>query len=196
MSTVTNTHSLGYSGRAVRERWALFVAVGVGMLVAGGIASTDLFAAALVSAIYIGAMMLVAGALEIAHAFVAHGKRKRSIPLFSGVFYFLTGFVIVLDPILASASISFVIGLFLCLSGISRILYGLRKRRQKGFGWIVGSRLSSFTVGALVFALWPGIGLWLLGSILTVDLVFQGCGFLIFGLALRSHSRLPRFQVI
>jgi uncharacterized membrane protein HdeD (DUF308 family) len=42
--------------------------------------------------------------------------------------------------------------------------------------------------GILVIAAWPSISLWLLGVFLTVDLIFQGWGFIALGLAVRRKK--------
>jgi uncharacterized membrane protein HdeD (DUF308 family) len=39
----------------------------------------------------------------------------------------------------------------------------------------------------MLVAAWPRIGLWLLGAMLVVDLIFQGWGLIIFGLALKAR---------
>lgn len=194
MQTATANHSLGFGIKAVRDRWGWFVALGVGMLIAGGIASSNLFAATLASVIYIGAMMLIAGVMQIAHALATNGWAKRSTPLFSGILYVVTGAIVFFDPVLASASISMVIGVFLSLSGISRIIYGFRKRSQSGFGWIIASGVLSLVAGAVIVSAWPGIGLWLLGALLSIDLLFQGWSFLIFGLAIRRRHQKSQYQ--
>jgi len=47
----------------------------------------------------------------------------------------------------------------------------------------------------VLVAAWTTLGLWLLGVMLVVDLIFQGWGFIAFGLALRNrasrHSAQP-----
>ncbi|MGA7996218.1 MAG: HdeD family acid-resistance protein, partial [Bradyrhizobium sp.] len=35
---------------------------------------------------------------------------------------------------------------------------------------------------------WPAISLWLLGAMLVVDLIFQGWGFIAFGMALKADA--------
>lgn len=187
MVIATAGHSLGSATRTVRSKWGWFVALGVGMLIAGGIASTNLFAASLASVIYIAAMMLAAGAMQIIHGFAAHGWAKRALPILSGLLYLVAGAAAFFDPILASASISLVLGAFLSLSGASRIVYGFRSRAQKGSGWIIASGVLSLIGGVLIIATWPVIGLWLLGAVLTFDLIFQGWGFIAFGLTVRRH---------
>ena len=195
MQTDPANHSLGFGIKAVRDRWGWFAALGVGMLIAGGIASSNLFAATLASVIYIGAMMLVAGVMQVAHALATSGWAKRSTPLLSGILYVVTGAIVFLDPVLASASISMVIGVFLSLSGISRIAYGFRKRTQSGHRWIIASGLLSLVGGMVIVAAWPGIGLWLLGALLSVDLLFQGWSFLIFGLTIRRRHKKSEYQL-
>lgn len=187
MQAATATHSLGSATRAVRSKWGWFVALGVGMLIAGGIASSNLFVASLVSVAYIAAFMLVGGAMQIVHAFAVHEWSKRALPIISGLLYVVAGAVAFFDPLLASASISLVLGVFLSLSGVSRVAYGVSRRAERGWGWIVASGVVSLIGGILVVATWPGIGLWLLGALLTFDLIFQGWGFIAFGFMIRRH---------
>lgn len=54
--------------------------------------------------------------------------------------------------------------------------------------WIVAAGVLTFCVGVMIVAPWPTIGLWLLGAMLTVDLVFQGWGLIAFGLALKARA--------
>ncbi|GAB6995638.1 hypothetical protein JCM18382A_04060 [Bradyrhizobium sp. 17-4] len=57
-----------------------------------------------------------------------------------------------------------------------------------GLGWLVAAGALTVCVGAVVVAAWPAIGLLLLGVMLVVDLIFQGWGLILFGLALRARA--------
>jgi uncharacterized membrane protein HdeD (DUF308 family) len=65
---------------------------------------------------------------------------------------------------------------------------GFHMRPAAGWRWIVAAGVLTFCVGIILVAAWPGIGLWLLGAMLVVDLVFQGWGLLAFGLALKARA--------
>ncbi len=46
----------------------------------------------------------------------------------------------------------------------------------------------TFCVGVALVAVWPSMGLWFLGAMLVVDLVFQGWGYIAFGVALKTRA--------
>ena len=55
------TRIAGIDHGELRDKWGWFVALGVVMLIAGVIAMLNLFAATVVSVLYVGALMLVGG---------------------------------------------------------------------------------------------------------------------------------------
>ncbi len=189
MSTTADHRSLGAGLNQVAGKWGWFVALGVGLLIAGGVASANLFLATLVSILYIAAMMLVGGVMQFGHAFTAQGWRRRLLLVAAGALYAFAGAVAFYDPIMASVGISLVVGVLLIAAGAVRIASAVQDRGQKGWGWIAASGLLTLIVGAIVVAAWPTIGIWLLGAMLTVDLIFQGWGFIAFGLAIRSRAK-------
>lgn len=181
--------SIGSYTRQVRSNWAWFVLLGAGFLVAGGIAGLNLVTATLVSILYIGVMMLVGAGMTIAHAFSVEGWRLKLLHALAAIVYAIAGAIVLYDPILASFSLSLTMGILMCAAGGLRVGLGLRARDKEGWGWVVAAGVFTALTGILVILAWPGISLWLLGAFLTVDLIFQGCGYIAFGLSLRSSGR-------
>lgn len=180
--------SLGSTIRAIDRKWGWFVALGVGELILGGIASTNLLAANLASVLFIGAAMLVGGIFQIVHAFSARGVRGFLFWLLGGLVYAAAGAVILYDPILGSLTLSLLAGVLLLVAGVLRAWAGFHSRPAAGWRWIVAAGVLTFCVGVIVIAAWPVISLWLLGAMLVVDLIFQGWGFVAFGIALRARA--------
>ncbi|KQV78095.1 HdeD family acid-resistance protein [Rhizobium sp. Root1220] len=172
----------------VERQWGWFAALGAGLLIAGGIASANLFASTLASVFYIAAMMLVGAVMQIVHAFTSHDWKRRALYLLTGLFYGAAGILAVYDPVFSALGITIGIGALLVASGAFRTISGFVDRTKKGWGWIAASGLLTFVVGAFLLSQ-PLVGLWFLGALLTVDLIFQGWGFLAFGLALRGRRR-------
>jgi len=189
MSTTVDHRSLGTGLHEAAGRWEWFVALGVGLLIAGGVASANLLLATLVSIFYIAAMMLVGGVMQLVHAFSAGDWKRRLLLVTGGALYAFAGAVAVFDPLMASVGISLALGILLIAAGAVRIASAVQDRSQKGWGWMAASGILTLMVGAIVVAAWPAIGIGLLGAILTVDLIFQGWGFIAFGLALRSRLK-------
>ncbi len=179
--------SLGSTIRAIDRKWGWFVALGIGELILGGIASTNLLAANLASVLFIGAAMLVGGIFQIVHAFSARGVRGFLYWLIGGIVYGAAGAVILYDPILGSLTLSLLAGVLLLVAGVLRAWAGFYSRLAAGWRWIVAAGVLTFCVGIILIAAWPVISLWLLGAMLVVDLIFQGWGFIAFGVALRAR---------
>lgn len=87
MNTITANATPSIALKKARANWGWYVALGLGLIAAGFVASINLFATTLASVIYIAAMMLVGAVLQIVHAFSANGWRRRTFDLVSGLFY-------------------------------------------------------------------------------------------------------------
>jgi uncharacterized membrane protein HdeD (DUF308 family) len=173
---------------AVSGKWGWFVALGIAELILGGVACTNLLLANLASVLFIGAAMLVGGIFQIVHAFSARGLRGFLFWLLGGIVYAVAGAIIFSDPVLASIELSLLAGVLLVIAGILRAWAGFHSRPATGWQWIVAAGVLTFCVGALLIAAWPAIGLWFLGAMLVVDLIFQGWGFIAFGIALKTRA--------
>lgn len=188
MTDATINGSLGAPLKEVQGKWGWFVALGIGRLVGAVIAGLNLFAATLVSILYIAAMMLAGGVIQFIHAFVVYGWSRKAFYVLSGLLYAVAGAIAIYDPVLSAVSVSLVLGMVLIAAGAARIASVIRAGQEPGRGWIVASGIITMLVGALVVLVWPAIGLWLLGAMLTVDLLFQGASFIGFGMALRVRN--------
>ncbi len=189
MTDVLNTKpALGTAIHAITGKWGWFIALGIGELILGGIASVNLLAANLASVLVIGAAVFVAGVFQIIHAFSARGAGGVPSWLLAGLVYAAAGAIILYDPVFASLTLSLTAGVFLVAAGIMRVWAGFQARPASGWGWLVAAGVLTLCVGAVVVAAWPAIGLWFLGAMLVVDLIFQGWGLIAFGVALKARS--------
>ena len=185
MTTITAHSNMSAALKTGRTSWVWYVILGVALIAVGLLASINLFATTIVSVIYIAAMMLVGAVFQIAHAFAARNWRRRTFDLISGLFYGAASAMLIFDPILSAVDIALVIGALLIAAGIFRIATALRDRSRTGWGWVLSSGIATVVVGLPIVLTWPAVGLGLLGAMLTIDLLFQGFGFLAFGIALR-----------
>ena len=54
-------------------------------------------------------------------------------------------------------------------------------------GLLIFSGIIAILAGLVIFAGWPGSGVWVLGLCLAIDVLFQGFAWLMFGFALRPR---------
>lgn len=188
MSIKTESKSKKNSSQ-MEDQWGWFTALGIGLLIAGGIASVNLFASSLASVLYIAVMMLIAGGMQILHSFTAPDWKRGIVYLLTGLLYALAGVLAFYDPVFSAIGITMGVGILLVGSGLLRAISGFVARGKKGWAWVTASGCLTAIIGAYLL-LQPLVGIWFLGALLTIDLVFQGWGFVSFGLALRSRRRI------
>jgi len=171
-----------------RGKWGWFVALGVLLLIFGGIAFGNLFIATVASVYMIGWLMLFAGVVEIIHAFGVKTWGRFFYWLLSGLLYAVAGFFAFDNPLLASTVLTFLLAVALVAAGLLRIWVGYQHWSENGSGWIVTAGVVTALAGLVIAMHWPVNSLWVLGLFLAVDLVFQGWSFIAFGLALRKAA--------
>jgi uncharacterized membrane protein HdeD (DUF308 family) len=71
------------------------------------------------------------------------------------------------------------------VGGVIRIVLALQHRNIAAWGLILLSGIVSIVVGYLLYASLPWSGLWVLGTLIAIELLIQGSSWLYFGLALR-----------
>jgi uncharacterized membrane protein HdeD (DUF308 family) len=169
--------------------WRWFVALGVALVALGVVAWLDVAAAAIASTIVIGASLAVAGALQILHSFVARQWRGVVLSLFCGVFYAIGGLLMMWEPVHGAAVLTLLVVTFIMAGGVLRIAISLRNRDIRAWRLVLLSGIVSIIVGSLIYASLPWSRLWVLGTLVAVELFVQGGGWLYFGLTLRMAQQ-------
>ncbi|MCG8270465.1 HdeD family acid-resistance protein [Aquamicrobium sp. NLF2-7] len=170
----------------VRSKWGWFVALGVLLLILGGVAFGNLFIATVATVYVVGWLMLLSGVVEIIHAFGVQTWGRFFLWLASGLLYALAGIFAFYNPVLASTVLTFLLAVSLVASGALRAWVGFDNWEQKGSGWIVTAGVITVLAGIVIAIGWPVNSLWVIGLFLAVDLIFQGWSFIAFGLALKK----------
>jgi uncharacterized membrane protein HdeD (DUF308 family) len=171
---------------AIRSNWGWFVALGVAMLVIGFIALGSLVVATVATVWFYGILLIVAGVAEIIHAFRAMTWGKMILELLAGVLYAAAGVICIMNPLLASAVLTLMLGVSLIVVGVFRVMAGFDVKPATGWGWIVAGGVMTVILGILITLSWPGASLWVLGMFLGIDLVMQGVAWIALGLACRK----------
>lgn len=168
-------------------RWWVFALVGAIFVALGIFVITHLMAATLVSAIFIGASLVVAGGFQIAHAFWERGWAGFIWSLIAGLCYFISGLILLTNPLAGSVALTLFIAAMLVASGVMRLILAYRIRGM-ATGMLTISGLVGILVGILIFIGWPATGMFVLGAFLGADLFLFGIWWLVFALLLRTSG--------
>ncbi len=182
---MVTTDQVPIGDATVRSKWGWFVLLGIVVLAVGIIAAGNLLVATAASVLFVGAMMIVAGFVEIIHAFGVKTWGKFILWLLSGLLYVVAGYLAFSNPLLATAVLTLFLAISLIASGLVRIWIGITSKNLEGWGWVVAAGVVTTLAGLIIFSGWPVNSLWILGLFLAIDLIFQGITYIGFGFALR-----------
>lgn len=171
-------------------RWGWFLALGVVLIMLGMGALTYAVMATLTSVIVIGVLMFIGGVAQLIHAWTLRSLGGFFWWTLVGLLYIVAGGMVIQNPIAGAEILTLLLGATLIGVGVLRLGIWLMNRGQEGWLWLAFSGVISLVTGLLIALQWPSIGLWLLGMILGIDLLFQGWSMLWLGIALRRMRRL------
>ena len=171
-----------------RTGWGWFVALGIAQLALGIIAWFDVIAFTIAGVIFIGALLLVAGVFQIVHAFMDREWGGFALHLLVGILYVIGGFLLMDEPVQGSVIITILVAVALIIGGVLRIVIGIQHRHMPGWGLLLVAGLISLVVGLMLYLTLPWSGLWVVGTLIAVELIFHGVSWIQFGLALRRTA--------
>ena len=176
MATIDNSSAAGVTNLSAPPFWVC-VLLGLVMILAGFLVLGDVMLVTVISTIFIGWVSIFAGAFEIVHAFWTRGWGGFLWQVLLGVLYVAFGVVLVGQPVASALILTYVLGLALLISGIVRIVLGISHWREAGWIMLL-SGIFGVLAGLVILTGFPMTGLWVLGFLLGVDLIFHGIGWL------------------
>jgi uncharacterized membrane protein HdeD (DUF308 family) len=176
---------------AFARRWGWLLALGIIQLVSGGLALALPVLASVAAAIFVGWLLLFSAAAHLLHAFQVRGWRGFVLHLLGALVYGAAGVLLIFNPLQGAASLTLVLAWLFIADGVIRGVLALRLRPADRWGWFLASAIVSFAVGIMLIAGWPASGLWALGTLLGINLIFSGVSYLFLGSACRRESRSP-----
>ncbi len=189
MSGLGLTPRLPSPGSAPAHRWGWFVALGIIQIIVGALCWVDVVSASIAGVVIIGALLLIGGMVQIMHAFAVRGWSGFLLYVLIGILYVLGGLLLMAEPLRGSLIITVVIAVLLIISGIARLIVAATHRHMPGLWLVILSGIVSFAVGVLLYASLPWSSLWVLGTLIAIELIFHGIAWLQFGFALKRLHR-------
>jgi len=179
---------LGSGIAALHGKWGWIVALGVVYLIAGFVALGSVVMATVASVLVVGAMMIVAGAVEIIGAFQMKSWGKFLVWVLLGVLYVIAGFLTFDNPVFAAVLLTLFLGASLIASGAVRLFLAFSMKRESPWVWVALSGAITLLLGLLIVARWPVNSVYILGLFLGIDLIMAGAGWVSLGFALKRRG--------
>lgn len=158
----------------LRRNSGWLMAAGIALVILGILGLGAVTMLSLASAIWFGAMILVGGIVVLVDAFRHQGWKSRLLHILIGALYIAIGLMTFANPLLATASLTLLAGAALVATGVLRLVVAFQNRELPAWGWIAFSGALSLLLGGMILAQWPASSLWVLGTFLAIELIFQG----------------------
>jgi len=167
----------------VARNWGWFLAFGIGLVILGTLGVFQAVRTTVVSMYFFGWLLILAGGIEIIHAFMVGNWSGFFLHLLVAILFGVIGFLLLTKPIISAEAITMVLAMFFIATGIYEIVAPLVVHMQ-GSGWWVLNGIVSVLLGSFVLAQWPATGLWVIGMYIGIQMITHGVSWIGFALTL------------
>jgi uncharacterized membrane protein HdeD (DUF308 family) len=154
--------------------WKGLMAVGVIAIVVGCVAIIVPAVASVATAIFIGWILIVAGAFLVAGAFAAQTVGSVILRLIWALLTVLVGIYLIVEPDSGTLTLTVVLGIYFLFMGMTRVAVAFAARGQQGAGLVGLSGVAGLLIGILILAKLPSSADWAIGLLVGIDLIFAG----------------------
>jgi uncharacterized membrane protein HdeD (DUF308 family) len=180
-------HGLGQAIEGLRDKAGAIIAFGALVALLGVAALVFSFTASLAAITINGVIFALAGAAEIALGMRSRAWGRFAFWIAGGVLYIFAGLLCIFRPMFSLQILTLLFGAGLVAAGLLRaVLVAGVPIGQSRLPAFLGAAVTVL-LGAVILAHWPLDSLWVLGTLLGVDLLFHGVGWVAFGVALRAR---------
>jgi uncharacterized membrane protein HdeD (DUF308 family) len=174
--------------REIARHWGWFLALGILLVLTGVAAIAFPLLSTIAAKIAIGWIFLVAGVVEVFHAFYVKRWTGFFWNLLIGLLYIVAGGWLAFFPLTGIVTLTIVIAALFIAEGIMEFIMGFRMRPHEGWGWVVFSGLVAVAAGLLIALSLPESAVWALGLLAGINLLFSGWSFIYLALSGKRAS--------
>ena len=176
----------------VRRNWAWVLALGIGLFVLGLFATSMALVTTFVTVLFIGFILVLAGAFEIGNAFKHTHYSGFWMHLLMGTLDVICGALLLGFPGAGAAALTLILAIFFLEGGLVRAFSALMLRMPNG-GLAVLSGAVDIVLGLILLSSWPVSAFWFLGICVGIGLIFRGIWWSAFALSVHSgrNDMLP-----
>ena len=184
----TSAHSLGDAVERLRGKWAAITAFGVLLVILGFAALAFSLVATIVTVTLNGVLFLIAGGAEIGIGMHAREGGRFFLWVVGGLVYIAAGVLCIVNPILASAILTLFLGAGLIAAGVVRAYLATQLPADHPRALVFLAAAVTILLGLIIVSHWPLYSVYVLGTLLGVDLLFHGVGWVSFGMGLQARA--------
>ncbi len=177
------TGTITGSDEMVRMSWGWGLTMGIIMILLGIFAILYPIFTSVSIVFLLGAVLAIAGIVQIVHAFSWNGWGATIWHILVGIVYGAVGLLMMFYPITGLLTVVILLAIYFLASGLFRIILSISTRYSHSWGWMLFSGIVSVILGIIVIVGFPVVSLALVGLLIGIDLMVNG-----FALTYRSAT--------
>ena len=186
MATGNPTEGLRGTGTIIKKASGWFIGIAVVFILLGMLAIIEPGVAGLAVTILIGWLLIFGGGAHLAAAFSGGGAGRVIWQVLVGIVYIVGGLYFLTHPLLGLGTLTLLLGVVIVAEAVFELIAYFRARGSQGSGWLLVNALITLLLGGLIWLHWPSSSVWVIGTLVGVNLLMTGISRLMFGLAVRK----------
>jgi uncharacterized membrane protein HdeD (DUF308 family) len=154
---------------------------GIIVLILGILAMAAPLVSGIAVTFMVAVLLLAAGIAQTIYAFRSETALSGISTFLFGGLAVLCGLAMMVFPGKGLAAITMFLAAYFIADGIINLINGIRFRPFKGWGSMVFSGIISLLLGWMIWSSWPVSGIWAVGILVGVRLLFTGWTMIILG---------------
>jgi uncharacterized membrane protein HdeD (DUF308 family) len=155
------------------HNWGWFLAFGIVLMLLGIAAVARSVTSTVVSMVFFGWVMVIAGIIEFAQAFMVGRWAGFFEHLLIALLCAVIGVMFVKHPSISAEAATLVMSMLFLIAGMYQLISALWAHLP-GYGWHAANGVITTILGAMLLAQWPISGLYAIGLFVGIDLIFYG----------------------
>jgi uncharacterized membrane protein HdeD (DUF308 family) len=169
----------------IHDSWGWFIALGIALIVLGGVCILGDITATLVTVLAFGWLLIMGAVVALIQAFQVRTWSGFFLFFLSALLRGFTGYLLVRYPLAGEYGLTLLLASFFIVGGVFRAI-GAGALKFPQWGWAVFSGIVSVALGVMLLTQLPLVSLWFIGLAVGIDLIFDGGWFIALGAALRG----------
>jgi uncharacterized membrane protein HdeD (DUF308 family) len=134
-------------------------------------------------------LLMISGVVQFIHAIRGNTAGSRLWTGIIAIIYFLMGLFFRLNPGIGIAALTMALIGFFIAQGVIDIIAYFRLRRLGASRWHLFEGVVTLVLGIMIWRHWPSGSLWVIGTLVGINMIMTGTTRLMFALGVRSAAR-------
>ena len=169
----------------VHDSWGWFIALGIALIVLGGVCILGDVTATLATVLAFGWLLIVGAVVALIQAFQVRTWSGFFLFFLSALLRGFTGYLLLRYPLAGEYGLTLLLASFFIVGGVFRAI-GASALHFPQWGWAVFSGIVSVALGVMLFTQLPISSLWFIGMVIGIDFIFDGGWLIALGAALHA----------